>query len=188
MGLTIDFPATLLRGIKKALLRNRIIAWTAFFIALAAGLICALAWHDAMYFARAGSLGVIVGVVFARWRFLALRKAERKLERALRNPEQWFVESVRKRFPGLNVTQSDNPTTFTSEQVQSSIEPLIGEVDRITFRDESAIIVISTVVWGFGDLILQKLLTGWFPDPAQAWLALATEALKSALQSPMVLH
>jgi hypothetical protein len=94
MNLTIDFPATLLGRTKQALVRNRIIAWIAFSITLAAGLICALVWHDPMDFARVGSLGVIVGVVFARWRFLALRKAERKLERALRNPEQWAIELI----------------------------------------------------------------------------------------------
>jgi len=160
MGLTIDFPAALLGGTKRALGRNRVVAWIIFSITLAVGLICALVWHDPMDFARVGSLGVIIGVVFARWRFLVLRKEERRLERALRNPEQWFAESVRNKFPDLHVTQSENPKTFTREQVQSTITSITGELDRITFRDESAIIVISTVVWGFGDLILQKLLIG----------------------------
>lgn len=140
-----------------ALVRNRRIAWLAFIITLIAGFVLAEVWDDVTQIARAGSIGVIIGLAFARWRFLVLRREERKLERALRNPQQWLEEAIRRQFPGLTVKSGENPRTFSSHDVRPTVEGLIAELDKMMFGDEAAIVIISTLIWGYGDLVLQKI-------------------------------
>ncbi len=163
MGLTIDFPAALARGIRKTLSRKRIIGWIGFSAVMLLGLIYSFVSHDPMQFARVGSLGVVVGLLVAHWRLVALRKQERYVEWALTNPEAWLIEGIRRTLPGIEVTPAENPQTVPLDKVKSSVVSLIDEADKITFRDEFSIVVISTIVWGYGDLILLWLFPSMFP-------------------------
>jgi len=157
MPLKVNFPDSLLKGVRRNLVRNRQIAWIAFIITLIVGFVLAEIWDDVTQFARAGSIGVIIGIAFARWRFLVLKREERKLERALRNPQQWLEEATRRQFPSLTVKADSNSETLSSDEVRTTVEGLIADLDKMMFGDEAAIVIISTLIWGYGDLLAQKI-------------------------------
>ena len=157
MPLEVDFPKTLLEGAKRNLARIRHGAWAVFALTLLLGLVSAAVWKDAVLFSRVGSLGVVIGIALARWRFLVVRKAEQNLERALRNPHLWGEEAIRRQFPQINMRSSESYQTLSREDVRGTVEDLASQIDELVFRDEAAIIIISTLVWGYGDLLLQHL-------------------------------
>ena len=73
------------------------------------------------------------------------------------NPKQWLEEAIRRQFTALTVTSSENPRTFTSDDVRPTVEGLIADLDKMMFGNEAAIVIISTLIWGYGDLVLQKI-------------------------------
>jgi hypothetical protein len=52
---------------------------------------------------------------------------------------------------------------FSRDDVAASVDRLVSEIDKITFRDEAFIIIFSTIIWGFGDLVLLKFFPLYFP-------------------------
>lgn len=159
MSLVINLPQTLLDAAKSSLSRTRYVAWSVFSLALVIGLILSVVLHDVTHFSRIGSIGVVIGVIFARWRFLVLKKAERKFECALRNPHQWLEGRIRQQFPSLNMTCSSEYKTFSQEDVSGTVADIVMDLDNHAFRGEAIIIVISTIIWGYGDLIINKIFT-----------------------------
>jgi len=160
MAMEIDFAATLFDGVRKSLVNRRRIAWAVLTAALVAGILLAVAFHDATQFARAGSVGVTVGLIYARWRFVILKDTERKLERALRDPQKWIVAAIASHSPQVKTHLATDRKIHSREEIDKVLSSLTGRLDAMIFRDEAWIIALSTLVWGYGDLLANRLLPG----------------------------
>jgi hypothetical protein len=143
--------------------RIRAAAWAAFSLVMIAGIIFSFFTHDAMGWARTGSVWVIICIGFARWRYMKIGELERYFERSLRNPARWFYEALEQQLPGMVQGNPPENSDFSRDDVAASVDRLVSEIDKITFRDEAFIIIFSTIIWGFGDLVLLKFFPLYFP-------------------------
>lgn len=112
---------------------------------------------DAGYFGRSGSFGIVVGIIYARQRYILTKQTERKLERVLRNPQAWITQLSRKKIRDFPVIDAKDYSVFSEESVTNGVERIIADLDKRMFNDEAAIVIASTFIWGYGDTLLRLL-------------------------------
>eukprot|EP00456_Euglypha_rotunda_P054006 TRINITY_DN4364_c0_g1_i2.p1 TRINITY_DN4364_c0_g1~~TRINITY_DN4364_c0_g1_i2.p1 ORF type:complete len:168 (-),score=20.84 TRINITY_DN4364_c0_g1_i2:163-666(-) len=157
MTLKVNLTALLMGPFEEKLAGLRVKAWGAFAASLLIGLLSAGLLDDAGYFGRSGSLGIVIGVIYARRRYLLTSRTERRLEGVLRNPLAWLNAAAKKITPGFPALKAAPYQLFSENEVRDEVTRLITDLDTRMFRDEAAIVIASTLIWGYGDVLLSLL-------------------------------
>lgn len=113
------------------------VAFTIFFC----GIIASILSTDWTWLSRSGCLIVVVGIIMAAW----------DIGNALNNLEDYKVSEdirdlIEKKFSNLDETQ-------LNENINQIKIKLIDKAKVFHRQIETTLIIIGTLVWGFGDLI-----------------------------------
>jgi len=115
------------------------------------GLACGL-YIDGVYFSRSGALIVIVGIIYGL----------QELPSRLANIDSWARKEARKIRPTIvkNIRDQGADEETANDVYEKSVEVTIEEISKHANKlrkqlvfIESMILIIGTLIWGFGDLV-----------------------------------
>jgi hypothetical protein len=93
-----------------------------------------------MAFPRAGAAATAVGLVMSLW------DARRILGAAARIEREALMETV------ASICQHETPADQIAADLEQRLRGRFNRAERLTASAEAALLVIATLVWGFGDL------------------------------------
>jgi hypothetical protein len=134
--------------------------WIALFCCILIALLgLRIAWicHDGNWFARSGAILCIVAVIFA---YLELRTrlagVPGFVDAHLRKASETVVEKIL--AGGADRTTAETAARKFESDVMSEVTAEVEQTRKRLLRFEASLLVVGTLIWGFGDLPVDFLL------------------------------
>lgn len=122
-------------------------------LAAAVGLLVAVMRQEGHWFGRSGAVVTVIAIVFASLK-LSDRVAKapavvhKQLQKQSPDSKQMFISG------GLNQADAEEAVQLLQTEVTNEVSKAVDDAIRRLLRVEVYILIVGTLLWGFGDLPL----------------------------------
>ena len=108
-------------------------------------------FNDYLWLARSGALIVVVGIIFA-----VLEYHNREFQT---NMFKFYTDTLKDTISYHNKNIDQDTFNSLVKKTKAEEDKLKSELEKYTLKHEAILLILGTLIWGFGDVLI-KLLFG----------------------------